>query len=273
MPRWDVQLEYIRSPRRRKATYMKRKKGLLKKVYELSTLCDVHACAVVYHSDYDAKPEVWPSLEKANPVIERYRSLPEIYRQRTTMDQGAYLTDRILKGEERLKKIKVENWETEMEDLIYEALERPEPSLQGITDPTAQGDVLFMAEKILKRINVRMQSLGMTSGRPQPPPPSDIPADDEYIQGSLRLHQADRPVVDFSSYYQQQPYLYSHDPRDEAARVVMSAGVARTSPSPPNPPWYMQQMVNPSESLQAAPAYPQYPRQPEYPLYWETRRH
>ncbi|KAK4752342.1 hypothetical protein SAY87_021140 [Trapa incisa] len=243
VPRGEVQLEYIRSPRRRKATYMKRKKGLLKKIYELSTLCDVHACAVVYHSDYDAKPEVWPSLEKANPVIERYRSLPEIYRQRTTMDQEAYLTDRILKGEERLKKIKVENWETEMEDLIYEALERPEPSLQGITDPTAQGDVLFMAEKILKRIN------------------------------------ADRPVVDFSSYYQQQPYLYSHDPRDEATRVVMSAGVARTSPPPPNadglpnPPWYMQQMVNPSESLQVAPAYPQYPRQPEYPPYWETRRH
>ena len=32
----------------------------MKKVSELSTLCGIEACAIVY-SPYDAQPEVWPS--------------------------------------------------------------------------------------------------------------------------------------------------------------------------------------------------------------------
>ncbi|KAK4795448.1 hypothetical protein SAY86_013442 [Trapa natans] len=308
MPRGDVQLQYIRNPSKRKSSYNKRKKGLLKKAYELSNLCDIQACAVVYHSDFDDKPEVWPSLEEAHRVIKRYRSIPEFDRHRTMMDQWAYLNDRIQKGKERLRKIEGETREKEMEDLVYEALERPEPSLEGITDPLVMDDVLSMVGKILRRINVKARSLGMTSS-PQPPPPPP-----PYIQGSLQIHQTDTPFV---SNYHPQSYLYGHAPLDETTGGVLSAGVDWVPPPPaaanglPNPSWYLQKMVSsiemgrsgirliddigytnnndigytnnninlntnmmmprPPPPLPQIPEHPQYTPQLEYPPYWERR--
>ncbi|KAK4744824.1 hypothetical protein SAY87_011136 [Trapa incisa] len=170
-----------------------------------------------------------------------HRSIPEFDRHRTMMDQWAYLNDRIQKGKERLRKIEGETREKEMEDLVYEALERPEPSLEGITDPLVMDDVLSMVGKILRRINVRARSLGMTSS-PQPPPPPP-----PYIQGSLQIHQTDTPFV---SNYHPQSYLYGHAPLDETTGGVLSAGVDWVPPPPaaanglPNPSWYLQKMVS-----------------------------
>ncbi|CAN0921019.1 Agamous-like MADS-box protein AGL80 [Linum grandiflorum] len=59
MTRKKVKLAYITNDSARKATYNKRNKGLIKKVSELSTLCDVQACAIVY-SLYHTQPEIWP---------------------------------------------------------------------------------------------------------------------------------------------------------------------------------------------------------------------
>ncbi|CAH8387939.1 unnamed protein product [Eruca vesicaria subsp. sativa] len=58
-------------------TRKKRKKGLLKKVNELSTLCGINACAIIY-SPYDTNPEVWPSNFGVQRVISDYRQLPEM---------------------------------------------------------------------------------------------------------------------------------------------------------------------------------------------------
>jgi len=43
-----------------KATYKKRKNGVLNKVDELSTLCGIEACAIVY-GPYEPQLEIWPS--------------------------------------------------------------------------------------------------------------------------------------------------------------------------------------------------------------------
>ncbi|KAL6135268.1 hypothetical protein ACLB2K_067496 [Fragaria x ananassa] len=60
MTRKKVKLTYITNDSARKATFKKRKMGLMKKVRELTTLCDIDACAIIY-SPYDSQPEVWPS--------------------------------------------------------------------------------------------------------------------------------------------------------------------------------------------------------------------
>ena len=77
MTRKKVKLAYISNDSARKATFKKRKKGLMKKVSELSTLCGIEACAIVY-SPYDAQPEVWPSPIMVQRVLARFKNMPEM---------------------------------------------------------------------------------------------------------------------------------------------------------------------------------------------------
>ncbi|KAJ6434469.1 hypothetical protein OIU84_018060 [Salix udensis] len=63
MTRKKVKLAYITNDSARKATFKKRKKGLMKKVSELSTLCGIEACAIIC-SPYDAQPERKDNREK-----------------------------------------------------------------------------------------------------------------------------------------------------------------------------------------------------------------
>ncbi|PPS09441.1 hypothetical protein GOBAR_AA11200 [Gossypium barbadense] len=56
MIRKKVKLAYITNDSSRKATYKKRKKGLMKKMSELSTFCGINACAIMC-SHYESQPE------------------------------------------------------------------------------------------------------------------------------------------------------------------------------------------------------------------------
>ncbi|MBA0729099.1 hypothetical protein Golax_025374 [Gossypium laxum] len=57
MIRKKVKLAYITNDSSRKGNYRKRKKGLMRKMSELSTLCGIGACAIIY-SPYESQPEV-----------------------------------------------------------------------------------------------------------------------------------------------------------------------------------------------------------------------
>ncbi|KAL2458382.1 MADS-box transcription factor family protein [Abeliophyllum distichum] len=74
MTRGKIKLEYIANDAERKASFKKRKKGLLNKVHELCTLCGVQACAIIY-SSYEPEPTVWPSELDAQHVISRFRGI------------------------------------------------------------------------------------------------------------------------------------------------------------------------------------------------------
>ncbi|MBA0573846.1 hypothetical protein Golob_001101, partial [Gossypium lobatum] len=80
MTRKKVKLAYITNDSTRKATYKKRIKGLKNKMRELSTLCGIDTCAIMY-----------------NP----YKSQPE----------KTFLSQKITKVAEQLKKHCKENWE------------------------------------------------------------------------------------------------------------------------------------------------------------------
>ncbi|CAD5332769.1 unnamed protein product [Arabidopsis thaliana] len=57
-----VKLSLIANERSRETSFMKRKNGIMKKLYELSTLCGVQACTLIY-SPFIPVPESWPSRE------------------------------------------------------------------------------------------------------------------------------------------------------------------------------------------------------------------
>ncbi|CAD5332761.1 unnamed protein product [Arabidopsis thaliana] len=63
-----VKLSLIANERSRKTSFMKRKDGIFKKLHELSTLCGVQACALIY-SPFIPVPESWPSREDTPNAI------------------------------------------------------------------------------------------------------------------------------------------------------------------------------------------------------------
>ncbi|GFQ05832.1 mads-box transcription factor pheres 2 [Phtheirospermum japonicum] len=51
-----MKVEFIVNKKSRNTTFKRRKEGLVKKIKELSTLCDVDACMIIYSPDHDAPP-------------------------------------------------------------------------------------------------------------------------------------------------------------------------------------------------------------------------
>ncbi|KAL3629879.1 hypothetical protein CASFOL_026191 [Castilleja foliolosa] len=121
MTRKKVTLAYITNDSERRASFRKRKRGLIKKVSELSTLCDVDACAIIY-SLYDLEPEVWPSPEGAEAVLARFRTLSEMEKSKKMVNQESFTRQRIKKAEEQLRRLRKENTRREMESFMFRCL-------------------------------------------------------------------------------------------------------------------------------------------------------
>ncbi|CAN1175570.1 Agamous-like MADS-box protein AGL86 [Linum perenne] len=76
MGRTKVQQELIRNEITRKITFKKRKIGLLKKLKEITTLCGVIACGIIFHN-FNVQPEIWPSVPEAIDVLKKFKGLPQ----------------------------------------------------------------------------------------------------------------------------------------------------------------------------------------------------
>ncbi|KMZ63829.1 hypothetical protein ZOSMA_3972G00010 [Zostera marina] len=120
MVRKKVKLVWIQNDAARRATFEKRRKGLIKKVSELSTLCDVKACALVF-SPYDTAPEIWPQdNQDVMRVLGRFRNMPEMEQSKKMLNQEGFLRNRIGKLHEQLHKLNSENRETKLHKVTDE---------------------------------------------------------------------------------------------------------------------------------------------------------
>ncbi|KAF5203091.1 agamous-like MADS-box protein AGL80 [Thalictrum thalictroides] len=161
MARKKVKLAWIVNDSARRATFKKRKKGLMKKVSELSTLCGVEACAIIYGPE-DPQPDVWPSTpSEAHRVLTRFNSMPEMEQSKKMMNQEGLLRQGISKVKEQLKKQQKENRKFELTQLMYQTLE-------GKRLPDVETEVLHelkvVIEEKMKAIQERIDSLrGETS--------------------------------------------------------------------------------------------------------------
>ncbi|KAK6254646.1 hypothetical protein SCA6_015951 [Theobroma cacao] len=111
--------EKTRTRMRKKATLKKRKAGLLKKLSELTTLCGVTACAIIF-SGYNTQPDVWPSPIEAFHVLDKFNNLPAEKQGKYMMDQKVLLRRIMSQMNETLEKQREKNRELEVKLALAE---------------------------------------------------------------------------------------------------------------------------------------------------------
>nr|ACI05256.1 type I MADS box transcription factor [Petunia x hybrida] len=155
MTRKKVKLAFITNDSSRKATFKKRKKGLMKKVSELSTLCGIDACAIIY-SPYENQPEVWPYTMGALRVLAEFKNMPEMEQSKKMVNQESFIRQRIAKASEQLKKQSKENREKEMTEVMYQCLTGKGLQNLNLGD---LNDLGWVVDQNLKEIYKRIEAL------------------------------------------------------------------------------------------------------------------
>jgi len=166
MARNKVKLAFIVNDAARKATYKKRKKSLLKKVAELSTLCGIEACAIVY-GPYEPQPVIWPSPEGVQSVLSKFMTMDEFEKCKKKMDHATFMTHRVMKAEEKLMKQRKQNREQEMTILMTQCLNEG----KVVHDNMSTDDLSYLTWLIdhnLKDIGRRLESRDNNDQCPTP---------------------------------------------------------------------------------------------------------
>ncbi|OEL34753.1 Agamous-like MADS-box protein AGL80 [Dichanthelium oligosanthes] len=133
MARKKVALQWITNDSTRRATFKKRRKGLMKKASELATLCGVDACVMVYGAG-ESQPEVWPEAPgETARIVRRFKDVPELDQCKKMMDMEGFLRQRVDKLREQLHKAQRENRERETALLLHDAITGRRPGLVGLS--------------------------------------------------------------------------------------------------------------------------------------------
>ncbi|XP_012465436.2 agamous-like MADS-box protein AGL80 [Gossypium raimondii] len=123
MSRKKIKLAYITNDSARKTTYKKRSKGLLKKVREITTLCGIQAFVVINSPDFGSQAEVWPSLEDARRLLSEFKKLPLSKQNKNMVNQESFLEQSLAKATQQLRKLRKENHQKELKEVMFESLE------------------------------------------------------------------------------------------------------------------------------------------------------
>ena len=156
MTRKKVKLTFITNENGRKATLKKRKKGLIKKISELSTLCGINACAIIY-SPQDSQPEVWPSPLGVQETISEFRKMSELDQSKKMMNQESFLKQRIVKCKEQVKKMRKGSREKQMTQIMFQCLSAG--MLVHNMTMIDLNDLSWLIDQNLKEICTRMEEL------------------------------------------------------------------------------------------------------------------
>ncbi|XP_057956945.1 agamous-like MADS-box protein AGL80 [Malania oleifera] len=175
MARKKVKLQWIANESTRRATYKKRMKGLMKKANELSILCGVDACVVVY-GPYDRQPEAWPSPWQAACMMKEFRSKPSLDQCRKMVNQEGFTRQRISKARDQLLKLHNKNRAMEMEQLMYGCLQEQQQQQLLINNINMKDlqDLTSFVEDRLKMIHHRINNeflITTTTPASSPTPP------------------------------------------------------------------------------------------------------
>ncbi|XP_055819246.1 agamous-like MADS-box protein AGL19 [Solanum dulcamara] len=128
MGRAKLKMELITKEKSRNATFKKRKEGLLKKLYEFTTLCNVNGLMIMYGpkqaNGSDSNPEIWTnssgnSITTKSLQEQEIQNLIEEYKKENSLQSGStktfglsdYFVDRNKKVEEEFIKLRKMNME------------------------------------------------------------------------------------------------------------------------------------------------------------------
>ncbi|PRQ19916.1 putative transcription factor MADS-type1 family [Rosa chinensis] len=151
MARRKVRLHYIANESSRRTTFRKRKKGLLKKVGEITTLCDIKAAVIIY-SPFDGKPKVFPSHPEVHEVLTKFRDMSQKDKTRKMVDQETFLRQRIDKVREQIRKLKRDNREKEITQVMLGCLKGR--TLSDLERKDLQ-DLNFIIERNLRELEIK----------------------------------------------------------------------------------------------------------------------
>ncbi|XP_030503101.2 agamous-like MADS-box protein AGL80 [Cannabis sativa] len=158
MTRKKVNMQYITDDSSRKNTFRKRKNGILKKVEELSTLCGVDACAIIYDPN-SGEPTVFPSTEKAHHVVTNFLAMSKIDQTKKMFNQEEYLRNRIETAKEQVRKLKRDNREKELIQIMYSNLEG-NTNLQDLSVEDLN-DLTRLIDQSIEEINKRIGEINI----------------------------------------------------------------------------------------------------------------
>ncbi|KAH9737889.1 MADS-box domain-containing protein [Citrus sinensis] len=184
MTRKKVKLNWIANDSARKASLKKRKVGLLKKVSELTTLCDVNAFIIIYSPD-ESEPAMWPSRPVVEQLLARFNNMPEMEKSKKMMNQETYLKERVVKSQDQLKKNSRKNKVMEVSNLMEQFHLGKKTDDFNINE--LQGLVWLMEER-KKDLRKRMDYYEQINPPPQeslppPPHPPQLPAPEDSTAG------------------------------------------------------------------------------------------
>ncbi|KAG2330582.1 hypothetical protein Bca4012_019835 [Brassica carinata] len=250
MTRKKVKLAFIANDSSRKATFKKRKKGLLKKVNELSTLCGINACAIIY-SPYDTNPEVWPSNSGVQRIISDFRKLPEMDQNKKMVDQETFLRQRIAKASENLKKQRKDNREMEMTEVMFQCL----VGNMGMFNLNIMdlNDLGYMIDQYLKDVNRRIEILGSSGGMELGEPSNDAAAAPSETAGTLAVMPTTTATIQphHHHHHQQQQQLFRHHAAPHVGHYEQPLNL-NLSHNQNQQQWFTEMMMNHPEQMNYA---------------------
>nr|KJB22570.1 hypothetical protein B456_004G054700 [Gossypium raimondii] len=159
-----IKLAYITDDSTRKATYKKRTKGLMKKLSELSSLCGIDACSIMF-SPYESQPKVWPSPMGVQQVLSKLETIPEMEKNKNMLNQESFLSQKTTKAAEQLKKHCKENWEKEMTHVMFNTI-CGKGVIHGLNFE-ALSEINLLLDKKMSDIDKRIDALAKTPLNPQ----------------------------------------------------------------------------------------------------------
>ncbi|KAK2387483.1 agamous MADS-box protein AGL80 [Trifolium repens] len=134
---------------------------ILKKLKEITTLCGIKACAVIYGNN-NPQPEVWPSDSGAKSVLSRFVNLPNPEKSKKTMDQEAFLGKSIEKAYEQLKKEREETRKIVMTIIMDHYINTKEFNGNSMSKYDLNDMSCFVDEN-LKKIYQKMEGMQIES--------------------------------------------------------------------------------------------------------------
>ncbi|KAL0335275.1 UNVERIFIED_CONTAM: Agamous-like MADS-box protein [Sesamum radiatum] len=127
-------MELISKEKSRNITFKKRKEGLIRKMHEFTTLCDVSACMIIYGPKQDKggsnDPEIWPQdLDEVRRIIDIYKSKNRDSGNKT-FGLSDFFHDRKRKIEDELAKLRKKNMEAKYPTWLEFMNSRTEPQFR-----------------------------------------------------------------------------------------------------------------------------------------------
>ncbi|EOA28593.1 hypothetical protein CARUB_v10024813mg [Capsella rubella] len=117
MPRKNVKLAWVENDKARAKSLKQRREALLKKVKELTILCDIQACLIIF-SPNEVGPVVWPSVEKARGLLDDFFALPELAQKNKETSIESFLKEKTKTVHKKLMESDKKNKEYVIDELM-----------------------------------------------------------------------------------------------------------------------------------------------------------